>query len=728
MSTDPALLTYISESKELLEEMEAALLFLEESPSEEEAVEQMNALFRAAHTIKGSAGLFSLDTIVAFTHEAETLLDLLREDQIQLTVELSSLLFMCKDMLQILILNLENGQETLSEEDDSHYHTILTELKKHTKSPDDSVIDTQENNSANPHGSIIPSEISSVDNVETSLWLISLRFNIDSLRNGMDPLSFIRYLERLGEIVNIVTHTEDIPAWQNYDVESCYIGCEISLKSNADKEAIEDVFEFIREDSQVKIIPPKSLISDYIQLIHSLPEDNSRLGEILIQCGVLTEYELAKSLDEQAEELVERPLGEILIANERAPKTTVEAALSKQDQNRKSPAAENQFLKIEANKLDDLINLIGELVTAGAATSLSARNSGNKAAIESASIMSVLLDQVRDATLQLRMVQIGGTFNRFRRVVRDVSKELAKQIDINITGADTELDKTIVEKIADPLMHLVRNSMDHGIEAPTERLAAGKSERGLLSLNAYHDSGSVVIEVSDDGKGLDPDKILQKAIEKGLVSDNNLLDKREIFNLIFEPGFSTAAAVTNLSGRGVGMDVVRRNINDLGGRIEINSELGLGTMIRLNLPLTLAIIDGFQVEVGNSTFVIPLDAVRECVELRHEHIGEDQNRHYMNLRNEVLPFIRLRNLYDIHDEKPRRENVVIVQSGQQKVGLVVDRLTGELQTVIKSLGQIFSHLRGVGGSTIMGNGDVALVLDIPAMLQLVTENELAKTA
>lgn len=724
MTLDPALITYISESKELLEEMEQALLSLEQVLDPSEAKEQMNALFRAAHTIKGSAGLFSLDVIVTFTHEAETILDALRSDEIQLTEELSSLLFMCKDMLQILIMNLEHGQDELDQADEASYQTLLSELKKHSQAG--LVEEKNDSELVNKEELVLPTD--KVGSVGTDLWLISLRFHEDSLRNGLDPLSFIRFLKKLGTIVHLETYLDNLPDWQIYDVETCYFGCDISFDSPADKESIEDVFEFIREDSQVNIIPPKSLLADYLHLIESLPETNDRLGEILVESGVLTKFELEQSLSEQSDTASESPLGEILIASQRADEVVVNAALEKQTQNRTPQNAENQFLKIEANKLDGLINLIGELVTAGASTSLSAKQSGNASVIESTSVLRDLLDQVRDATLQLRMVQIGGTFNRFRRVVREVSKELEKQIDIEINGADTELDKTIVEKMSDPLMHLVRNSMDHGIESPEDRISKGKSERGLVRLNAYHDSGSVVIEVTDNGKGLDPQKILQKAIDKGLVNEASNLEHRDILNLIFEPGFSTAESVTNLSGRGVGMDVVRRNITDMGGRIEIDSDLGVGTTIRMNLPLTLAIIDGFQVEIGDSTFVIPLDAVRECLELNSDETGSDNNKHYMNLRNEVLPFIRLRELYDIPGEVAKRENVVVVQSGHQKIGLVVERLTGELQTVIKSLGQIFSHLRGVGGSTIMGNGDVALVLDIPALVQLVTEKELKKSA
>jgi len=317
------------------------------------------------------------------------------------------------------------------------------------------------------------------------------------------------------------------------------------------------------------------------------------------------------------------------------------------------------------------------------------------------------------------MVQIGETFNRFNRVVRDTAKELGKEIDLVITGADTELDKSVVEKIGDPLMHLVRNAMDHGLEPTTVRKAKGKPPAGRVELNAFHDSGSIVIEVVDDGAGLPRDKIRNKAIEKGLISETQTLSDQEIANLIFEAGFSTAEKVTNLSGRGVGMDVVRRNIQALRGTVEVHSQENLGSRFVIRLPLTLAIIDGFLVGVENSSFVIPLEMVVECMELQEGSV----DRNYLNLRGEVLPFVRLRELFEVESDKPGRENVVVVKSGGRKAGIVVDVLQGEFQTVIKPLGAIFRHLRGISGSTILGSGDVALILDVQALANLAASSE-----
>jgi two-component system chemotaxis sensor kinase CheA len=355
---------------------------------------------------------------------------------------------------------------------------------------------------------------------------------------------------------------------------------------------------------------------------------------------------------------------------------------------------------------------VGELITATATASLAGRSLASAALHEAHSTLAGLVQEVRDSALQLRMVKIGATFNRFQRVVHDVSREIGKDIGLHIQGEDTELDKTVVEKIADPLTHLVRNSMDHGIEPAHVRAERGKPARGTVSLNAYHDSGSIVIEVGDDGGGLPRDKILAKAVERGLVEPGKQLSDQEVYGLIFEPGFSTADQVTNLSGRGVGMDVVKRNITALRGAVSIDSRPGQGATVTIRLPLTLAIINGFQVAVGESVFVLPLDAVEECIEFR-----SDTGHDYTELRRKVLPFIELRKLFKVSGHPSSRQSLVVVRHGNQRFGLVVDRLLGEAQTVIKPLASMFSHLHGISGSSILGSGEVALILDVPALAQ-----------
>ena len=714
MNLDEALKTFIIESRELLEHMEDALLRIEQADHDPEII---NAIFRAAHTIKGSAGLFGLEYIVAFTHVAESVLDKVRSNELQIDPELVALLLSARDHIGVLVDHAAQGEEP---GEDSHRHSgeLIEQLniylghKKEAPSVKKSMLVEQAPKLERENG----------EAVITDNWHISLRFGMDMLRNGMDPLSFIRYLNTFGKTVNIATMVEAVPPISQLDAESCYLGFEISYQTAADKAAIEGAFEFVRDDCQIRIMPPHSKISEYVSLIRDLPEKEMRLGEMLVKCGTLTQAELELALNNQSQ--ANLPIGQVLLEKKVVRPEVVAAALEKQKQVKDQKTAENNLIRVDAEKLDQLINLVGELTIASAGTALVAQRAGIAELQEAASTLSRLVEEVRDSALTLRMVQIGGTFNRFQRVVRDVSKELGKDIELVISGAETELDKTVVEKIGDPLTHLVRNSMDHGIESAEARAAAGKPAKGTLRLNAYHDSGSIVIEVSDDGGGLKRDKILSKAIERGLVqADANLSDK-EIFNLIFEPGFSTADAVSNLSGRGVGMDVVKRNITALRGTVELDSVEGQGTTVSIRLPLTLAIIDGFLVGVGSSSFVIPLDLVVECIELSDAERNAAGERNYLSLRGQVLPYLRLRDLFDIEGNRARRENIVVVQYGSARAGLVVDTLQGEFQTVIKPLGRIFSHINGIGGSTILGSGEVALILDVPRLVQQVaSKNE-----
>ncbi len=734
MNLDQALETFLSESRELLQEMEDSLLRMEHSSDEGD----VNAVFRAAHTIKGSAGLFGLDAIVEFTHSLETLLDHVRNDELSVTGELVALFLECADHLRLLVDGVASGDgdsELLLKE---RAAVLLPRLHDFIPSGHDQAAQMK------PTPAVDQSDAvgEGVDSAVTDNWHISLRFGADVLRSGMDPLSFIRYLSTLGEIVAISVVDDNLPSMTEIDPEVCYLGFEINFKSSESKQAIEDVFEFVREDSEIHILPPHSLITEYINLIQRISEEDMRLGEILISCGTLTRAELERALVVQEKYARDAaasgegqskymPVGEILIREKDVQPTVVNAALEKQRQIKEGRTSESSTIRIQAGKLDSLINLVGELVIAGASASLLAKSAGETALYEATSTVSRLVEEIRDNALQLRTVEIGTTFNRFQRVVHDVGKELGKEINLSINGAETELDKSVVEKIGDPLMHLVRNSIDHGIESHEVRSARGKPEQGTVSLNAYHDSGNIVIEVSDDGGGLSRERILAKAIERGIVHGSEAMTDQEIFNLIFEPGFSTAERVSNLSGRGVGMDVVRRNIEALRGSVEVDSKEGEGTTIRIRLPLTLAIIDGFLMGVGDAAYVVPLDSVVECMELSEAERKTMRDHNYINLRGEVLPFIRLRRHFGHTGERSRRENIVVIQCSGRKAGLMVDRLMGEFQTVIKPLGRLFGNLSGVTGSTILGSGEVALILDASALVQQAAtaeENEVRSSA
>jgi two-component system chemotaxis sensor kinase CheA len=702
MDLEQAKQTYIIEARELLDTMEDALLLLEGDGDPGEAVA---AMFRAVHTIKGSAGLFGLDAIVHFAHTVENVLDRVRGHGLQLTGELVGLLLECHDHLALLIGDIQAELPEARPDGER----ILARLAPFL------------GGGLQRQAPVVPACLNQAPETPgRDCWHLSLRFGRDVLRNGMDPLSFVRYLGTLGTIVHL-TSIFSLPEREAFDPEECRLGLEIELATGADRTTLEDVFEFVRDGSQIRLIPPNAQVEAYIQLIRELPEEDRFLGEILVAGGCLTGRELEQALALQKHEasgdgsVAGRRLGAILIQENAVPPPVVAAALEKQKQFHDHQGQGLKVVKVSAEKLDRLVDLVGELVIAGA--SAHAKALGGEGLMEATVIVNQLVEEIRDNVLSLRMVQIGETFSKFRRIVRDVSLELGKSIELRIVGAETELDKTIVEKLSDPLMHIVRNAIDHGIEPLEQRRARGKPESGTLSLQARHESGSIVIEVSDDGGGLDRERILAKAVERGLVSPDAELSGQEIINLIFEPGFSTTDAVSNLSGRGVGMDVVRRNIDQLRGTVEVETEPGLGTTLRLRLPLTLAIIDGFLVEVAGAAYVVPLDLVIECLDLAP--FLESESNHLVNLRGEVLPFLRLREVFRIPGEVPARERVVVIQHGEQRAGIVVDRLQGEFQTVIKPLGALFRGAKGIGGSTILGSGAVAMILDVPALLGLV---------
>lgn len=664
MNMDQAVEAFMVESAELLADMEQALLELEENPQDADLI---NAIFRAAHTIKGSAGVFGFDDVVAFTHVVESVLDRVRDGEIRVDAPLTALLLTCRDHMSTLV-DMTRGDGGHSAADAATLgKDLVHQLQAYLDgdqgdAPASAAADGQGNDGG------------------MQRWQVGLGFGEDMLRHGMDPASVIRYLAQLGEIGAVNTDSGRLPRLTEMDPESCYLDVQLILTSDKPREELEGAFDFIREGSEVSLVP----------------------------------------LDE--------PAATASVNADTPADAPTEAAGGENSSAGAKPTVAARSVRIDAAKLDDLINLVGELVIANASSNLLTQRLNDEPLQESMSVMSRLVEEIRDSALRLRMVPIGETFHRFRRVVRDVSKELGKDIRLQIKGADTELDKTVVEKIGDPLMHLVRNAMDHGIEDGATRSGNGKPAHGTLTLNAYHDSGSIVIEVSDDGGGLNRDRIFNKAVDKGLITASQVLSDQEVYRLIFEPGFSTAEQVTNLSGRGVGMDVVRRNIEALRGSVDIDSRPGEGTVVSIRLPLTLGIIDGFLVRVSDTAYVIPLDLVTECIELTEEDREQTRNRHYINLRGEVLPFVRLRSVFHDDAAPGPRENIVVVHYGGQKAGLVVDELQGEFQTVIKPLGKIFERLRGISGSTILGSGEVSMILDVPSLVQVAAASSNGRSA
>jgi len=715
MNIDSALQTFFAEAEELLTSMESALLRMDDGETSHDII---NEVFRAAHTIKGSAGLFGLDDIVSFTHKVENVLDLARDEKIAITGDLLSILLPCRDHIAKLVdcamHQVAPDADCLAEGD--RLLQSLAPWLGATAAPAAAAVA----NSA---------ELQKAVANEKDLWHISVRLGPDLLRNGMDPLSIIRFLNTMGTITHIATITDHLPELSEFDPEQLYLGFEISFQSNASQIEIENAFMFVRDESDIRIIPPRSDIQAYISLIKALPENTQRLGEILVRSHVITQQDLDQALSTQKQQAKAQAhvalLGNILIEEQAVAPELVNAALDKQkkiQERRVTP--ESRFIRVDAERLDKLINLIGELVVNRQRVDLLASSLGNSNLMEAVTSMGNFTEQIRDAALTLRMVPMADTFQKFKRVVRDTAKELGKEIELDIEGAETELDRSMVEKLNDPLMHIVRNAMDHGIEPIAVRRERGKPNTGTISLRARHDAGNIVIDISDDGGGLDLERIRKKAIANGVLEEGVHLTRNELFQLIFHPGLSTAERVTNLSGRGVGMDVVKRNITELQGSIEIDSELGVGTQFTIRLPLTLAIIDGFHVGAGNIDFIVPQNTILECVDLGS--LNHVQGQSCVNLRGEQIPYIRLQELFALTPLPESREKLVVVQFGDKRAGIVVDVLHGEIQTVVKPMGPIFHALKGIGGSSLLGTGAVALILDVQQLIGFAINKENAR--
>lgn len=693
-----ALPAFISESVELLDQLEQLLLELEASPGDREL---LDALFRCAHTIKGSAGLFGLDDIVHFTHHVETFLDALRTGQVALNTHTSQLLLRSADQVRRLIAHMGAHDVAASKDLPDERDALIGAL--HTALSGD---DTGTHAAAL---SATPSRPPMTDHDTQAAPLqapasghhLSLHFKPDTFRDGFDPLAILEYLGTLGEVAQLTIDCSRLPRFAELDPESCHLDVSLDLFSPRSTQDIVAAFDLVREDCDVRVTP-----------LGAGADEGTHGANAAVATDPISAHASTAPVD------LSTPAA---ASAQRAPTPTQAPAPPPERRagNERRANEDARFLKVRADRLDEVINLLGELVIAGAGTALLSQRTGDSELIESSHQLGRLIEEIRNGTLQLRMVQIGETFGRFRRVVHDLAAELGKDVHLDIQGADTELDKSVVERMTDPLMHLVRNALDHGLETREQRLASGKPESGTLRIAASHDAGGILISISDDGRGIDRERVLARARERGLVAPGVTPNDAELLALIFEPGFSTAEHVTNLSGRGVGMDVVRRNIESLRGRIDLHSEQGHGTTIDVRLPLTLAIIDGFLVGVGPSKFIFPLEAVVEVIENRPTETDLNaQGCSVVELRGQVLPVLSLRRLYGIESSEPDRSSVVVIQSGGRRYGVLVDQLLGQHQTVIKPLSRMFRSLRGMSGSSILGNGEVALIVEVTSLSQL----------
>jgi two-component system chemotaxis sensor kinase CheA len=680
------------EAADLLVELESALLELEESP---EDMELVNRVFRAMHTLKGSGAMFGFDDLAQFTHEVETVFDQVRSGNLQVTKVLLDLTFQAKDHVKVL---LEHDGADLGDYVDSAENVLngFRVLASQSASGEHSVVQ--------PGVCNLPVE--SGEAGDGSVHRVRVRPKTGIYTTGNNPEYLLEDLRSLGQAM-VFAHVEDIPPLRELDPQNCHIWWDVLLTSDATENAIRDVFIFVEDECDFSISTVET--SGDVEL--------KKLGEILIERGDITPEGITRALSGQ------KRLGAILTEAGMLPERSVEVALAeqtlvKQKQEQKKGPDGASSLRVSAEKLDLLQDLVGELVIVQAQIKQVAPSLGNSMILTLAEQLERLSDDIRDSTLAIRMLPIGSTFSTYRRLVRDLSAEIGKEIDLVTSGEDTELDKTVLDRLGDALIHLLRNSIDHGIETPAQREAAGKPRRGTLQLGAEHAGGDVVIQIVDDGKGIDPEKVRQKAVERGLIAENAELSLRETLELIFLPGFSTAQTVSSVSGRGVGMDVVKRVVNTMRGSIDIDTELNKGSVVTIRLPLTLAIIDGLQVCVGSESYVLPLDVVEECVQLDRKDLGAEGRRRIINLRGEVVPIISLREWFRLPGELPSIEQVVILRVDGNRMGMVVDHVVGEHQTVIKSLGPVFRRLEGFSGATIQGDGTMSLILDVKRIVRL----------
>ncbi len=684
------------EAFELLGELESSLLEIEKTPEDQGLI---GKIFRAMHTIKGSSAMFGFDDIAGFTHDIETVFDLVRDGQVKITRELIDLSLSACDQIHRMLA--EDSDNSTVDQDKCHDLIIRFRGFIPREGQESDEIKQEETEPEESHPEVT--------------WRIRFRPDREIFMSGTNPVFLLDELREMGQC-QVTAFCDKIPLIEKYEDDLCYTYWDIVLTTDQGEDAIRDVFIFVEDSSHIEI----TAIDQGENLLDDDQDDYKRLGEILTEKKDVEPTAVISTLSQQ------KPIGQMLVESGIATEDQVQAALSEQNavrsvRSRRKSLDATTSIRVPSDKLDKLVNLVGELVIAQARLSQISSGNGNSELTSIAEEVERLSVELRDNTLNIRMLPIGTTFGKFRRLVRDLAGELGREVELKTEGAETELDKTVIERLNDPLVHLIRNCIDHGIEDPSTRKSMGKPEKGTVLLSAMHSGAEVHIRIQDDGAGLDRDRILEKGLRLGLVNPGEELSRKEIFSLILQPGFSTNEQVTSISGRGVGMDVVKRCIESLRGSIDIDSTPGTGTVITLKLPLTLAIIEGLLVSIDERYFVLPLSSVKECVELTRQDIRNAHGRNIANVRGDLVPYIRLRDSFNMNAGSLEIEQVVVTVQDDRLVGIVVDNVVGQHQTVIKSLGRIYRDVRGVSGATILGDGTVALILDI---YQLVSDAQI----
>ncbi|RWX11297.1 chemotaxis protein CheA [Rhizobium leguminosarum] len=660
MSTLDPVAVFRTEAAECLEAIEAGLLDLTHQLDNKDLVD---AVFRGLHTLKGSGAMFGFEALAAFTHHCETAFDRVRKGEVAATSELVAAVLAAQDHMRALV-----DQPDADHGDTGH--KLLAQLQA-------AVGGKQAAAAAAP--AAVPAAVRDAPAKKKNSWRVRFSLPANSMANGTNPLGLLDELRDLGEC-SVRANTSAIPALDDLVPTELHISWDVTLTSEQDRSAIDDVFIFVLDDMELSV---EEISGTAAATAAPVEEKAAAAPAAATSAAAVPEF---------------RPV-EAVPAKREAP-----AAVSQ------AKAAEN--VRVPAERLDELMDRVGELVIAQSRLSQLASASTDIALRSVSEEIERLSGELRDTMMVLRMVPVATLFSRFRRLVHDLARETGKVIELVTEGESTEVDKTVIERLADPLVHLVRNSIDHGLETPADRLASGKTEAGTVTLSARQAGGEVIISIKDDGRGINRERVRAKAESSGLIQPGQPLSDSELLQLIFAPGFSTAAAITNLSGRGVGMDVVKKTVEALRGAIDIVSVPGQGSEVSLRIPLTLAIIDGLLVRVGSGRYVIPLSAVEECLELSLEEDLRSRGRSFISLRDSLVPFLRLRDLFRTGTKPDVHQKVVVISTGTERVGLVVDQIIGDHQTVIKSMSKLHNNVATFSGATILGDGSVALILDV----------------
>lgn len=701
---------FLEEAADILANLENDLIELEKNKTSDEVI---NKVFRAFHTFKGSSGIIGFNALADYTHHMENLLDEIRNHKRNVDEPIISLFLKAMDVVKSYIQKVKEGTFPGAEFFDNAELPVFDQAGAAGKEE-----------AAEPMGQtnllleqLEQSAAEDKQNKELNYYYIELIFREDALRNGVNPLLFLLELKEKGAIDGIDLDESILPDFKEIDLSLLYLKWRVLFKTGLPLNEVEDIFVFVKDGHPVVIHKvPEEEYQLYIKDFENRQDD--KLGNLLIQNGSVTEHELSDAMQKQ------KKLGEILVESGYVKPEILEKALEKQNQTRQDK--EKSFIRVSTDKLDNLLNFVSELIISHSrvysALDKLAPYADNT--MELSNIIANLENLTRDIqeqVMSIRMVPLGPTFVQFNRMVRDLAQKESKKVNLKIIGSETELDKNMIEQISDPLKHMMRNAIGHGIETTAERLAAGKPEEGNLVLEAYNKEGNIVIEIRDDGRGLNKNKIMGKAVEKKIIPQDVNLSEKEIFQIIFAPGFSTASEITEVSGRGVGMDVVKQNIEKLKGKVEIQSEEGKGTTFKIILPLTMAIIDGMLVKIKDDYYVFPLLAIVESFKPENNVINSvEGNIEVIEYRNDYIPLIRLANTFfpQIKEKKALPDSIlIVVESAGKKYAFQADELVGQQQIVVKSLEKNFTNIEGISGATILGDGKIALILDIEGIVQ-----------